>query len=360
MDWLNKNFRYLLQAPDSDGGSTGGSSPNSSESTAEQIKAANSQKMEENREEREEKDKTSEDQLIVIHDAKIKFNDHFGEFKVLNDVPTTQDKLTGTIVEKQIPNFTFYDGFQMLSFTEWMDFGSVKVQENEALIKKSILPATGKMPGNIPPEVGKIEFVDSGQVNMPESINTEGAPLPDNEIKEKCPRCKKLTIEELNEIFPNGSQTEKTEIMNVFNGANVKFGLDSCQQKAHFFAQVLQEIGSSINVKDGEDLNYRVETLPKHFSKFSTTGRLNGNPNDLAFRYGIINKKNIEYLKKTFGKKDLKLQNADAKMIANIAYSNRKDLGNGSIESNDGWNFRGRGIIQITGKEKYEKINIYS
>lgn len=183
MDWLNKNFRYLLQAPDSDGGSTGGSSPTSSESTAEQIKAANSQKMEENRKERVEKDKTAEDQLIVIHGAKIKFNAHLGEFKVLNDVPTTQDKLTGTTVEKQIPNFTFYDGFQMLSLTEWMDFGSVKVQENEALIKKSILPATGKMPGNIPPETGKIEFVDSGQVNIPESIYTEGAPVPEKKTE---------------------------------------------------------------------------------------------------------------------------------------------------------------------------------
>ncbi len=183
MDWLNKNFRYLLQAPDSDGGSTGGSSPNSSESTAEEIKAANSQKMEENREERVEKDKTAEDQLIVIHGAKIKFNAHLGEFKVLNDVPTTQDQLTGTIIEKQFPNFTFYDGFQMLSLTEWMDFGSVKVQENEALIKKSILPATGKMPGNIPPEVGKIEFVDSGQVNMPESISTDSAPVPEEKVE---------------------------------------------------------------------------------------------------------------------------------------------------------------------------------
>jgi hypothetical protein len=179
MDWLNKNFHYLLQTPDSDIGASGGSFGISTESTAEEIKVANGQKMEKNREEREEKDKTSEDQLIVIHGAKIKFNTHLGEFKVLSDVPTTQDKLTGTIVEKQIPNFTFYDGFQMISLTNWLDFGTVQVQENEVLIKKSKLPGVGKMPGNIPPETGNIEFVDSGQVHIPESINTEGAPLPD-------------------------------------------------------------------------------------------------------------------------------------------------------------------------------------
>ncbi|MBD3907211.1 hypothetical protein NAL32_21180 [Chryseobacterium sp. Ch-15] len=54
--------------------------------------------------------------MLVIGGAKIKFNAHLGEFKVLNDVPTTQGKLTGTIVEKQIPNFTFYDGFQMIYY----------------------------------------------------------------------------------------------------------------------------------------------------------------------------------------------------------------------------------------------------
>lgn len=36
------------------------------------------------------------------------------------------------------------------------------------------------MPGNIPPETGKIEFVTSGQVNEPESIDAKGAPLPEN------------------------------------------------------------------------------------------------------------------------------------------------------------------------------------
>ena len=196
------------------------------------------------------------------------------------------------------------------------------------------------------------------ETQVPITTGTSEQPKKKEEEKEeKCPRCKKLTIEELNEIFPTGTQTEKVEIMNAFNNANTKFGLDSCQQKAHFFAQVLQEVGASINVQDGEDLHYRVEALPQHFSKFSTTGRLNGSPNDLAFKYGIINQKNIEYLKKISGRKNLTIQKADVKMIANIAYSNRSDLGNGSIESNDGWNYRGRGIIQITGKEKYETIN---
>ena len=147
---------------------------------SENVQMNNSKRMQEIKEEREKEDEKQEGQLLAIHGAKVKFNAHMGEFKVLNDVPTTQGKLTGTKVEKQIPNFTFYDGFQMLSLTEWQDFGTVKVQDNEALIKKSTLPGTGKMPGNVPPESGKIEFVDSGQVNVPENITTTGAPVPEN------------------------------------------------------------------------------------------------------------------------------------------------------------------------------------
>lgn len=65
--------------------------------------------------------------------------------------------------------------------TAWQDFGTAKVQDNYVLLKKSTLPGIGKLPGNIPPESGKIEFVDSGQINEPESIDTTGAPVPEKE-----------------------------------------------------------------------------------------------------------------------------------------------------------------------------------
>jgi predicted chitinase len=171
----------------------------------------------------------------------------------------------------------------------------------------------------------------------------------------KCPRCGILTMEELDLVFTSANKAKKEELMKAFNLANSKFGLNTCQQKAHFFAQVREEVGTSIDIKEGEGLNYAVEKLTEHYTRFSTTGSLNGPPNDLAFSYGRIDSTNIAFLKNTYNRHNLTQHSANVQMIANIAYANNN--GNDDIASGDGWKYRGRGIIQITGKGKYIKIN---
>lgn len=124
--------------------------------------------------------KSKQDQLFVIDGAKVKFGPHIGTFKVLNKTPTIQSKTIGTEIEKSPANFTFMDGFQLLTLTQWQDVGTVKFQDNLALIKKSTIMGTGKMPpANAPIESGKIEFIDSGQINVPKNIDTTGMPLPE-------------------------------------------------------------------------------------------------------------------------------------------------------------------------------------
>ena len=124
--------------------------------------------------------KSKQDPLFVIDGAKVKFGPHIGTFKVLNKTPTIQSKTIGTEIEKSPANFTFMDGFQLLTLTQWQDVGTVKFQDNLALIKKSTIMGTGKMPpANAPIESGKIEFIDSGQINVPAGIDTTGIPIPE-------------------------------------------------------------------------------------------------------------------------------------------------------------------------------------
>lgn len=44
-------------------------------------------------------------------------------------------------------------------------------------------------------------------------------------------------------------------------------------------------------------------------------------------------------------------------MLANTMYSNR--MGNGNITTNDGFKYKGRGVIQLTGKSQYEAMDKY-
>ena len=100
---------------------------------------------------------------------------------------------------------------------------------------------------------------------------------------------------------------------------------------AHFFAQLDHESGLKPII---ENLNY------------SAQGLANTWPNRFAEN----------------PKAKIKVPNALAKnlhrkpeQIANKVYSNRN--GNGNEESGDGWKYRGRGFIQLTGKENYKLLS---
>ncbi|MFC7774093.1 glycoside hydrolase family 19 protein [Flavobacterium sp. GCM10027622] len=100
----------------------------------------------------------------------------------------------------------------------------------------------------------------------------------------------------------------------------------------HFLGQTAHETNGFTRFE--ESLNYSAASLKVKFTAFSS------NPG-LADKYGRTTK-----------------QKANQIMIANIAYANR--MGNGSVNSGDGWKFRGRGLIHLTGRANYEAYKKYS
>jgi putative chitinase len=96
------------------------------------------------------------------------------------------------------------------------------------------------------------------------------------------------------------------------------------ERAAHFFGQVATETGNFAAFS--ENLNYSADGLQRVFGKYF--------PGDLEKQYARQPEK-----------------------IANRVYGSR--MGNGSEASGDGWKYRGRGAIQLTGKSNYQTFATY-
>ena len=99
----------------------------------------------------------------------------------------------------------------------------------------------------------------------------------------------------------------------------------SPNRAAHFFAQTAHESGGFKTFS--ENLNYSAKGLRNTFGKYFKT--------DL----------------------DAQMCARQPQRIANRVYANR--MGNGDVSSGDGWKYRGRGALQLTGKENYEAFANY-
>jgi putative chitinase len=102
-----------------------------------------------------------------------------------------------------------------------------------------------------------------------------------------------------------------------------KFEVNSNLRLAHFLSQCAHESGGFKAVQ--ENLNYSADGLRKIFPKYFPTP-------ELAKQY-----------------------ERQPQKIANRVYANR--MGNGDEASGDGFKFRGRGYIQLTGKSNYIDFN---
>jgi putative chitinase len=113
--------------------------------------------------------------------------------------------------------------------------------------------------------------------------------------------------------------------------------IDGPLRMAHFLSQCDHE--SAGFTKTVENLNYSAERLLVVFPKY------------------FKGKYDEEYEGQNIGKHDAKNYERRPKSIANLVYANR--MGNGGVESNDGYNYRGRGYLQLTGRNNYSDFSQY-
>ena len=125
-----------------------------------------------------------------------------------------------------------------------------------------------------------------------------------------------ITPEQLQKL---GISADWCDVLNVLMP---KYDIDSPQRIAAFIAQCSHESGHFEKLI--ENLNYGAKGLVMTWPKRFTSP-------ELANKYA-----------------------RQPEMIANYVYANR--LGNGDELSGDGWKYRGRGLIQLTGKYNYQKF----
>ena len=128
-----------------------------------------------------------------------------------------------------------------------------------------------------------------------------------------------ITKEQFTKILPRN--TEIDEWYNALVKILPKYEINTVNRTAAFLAQVAHESANFSRLT--ENLNYSAQALmtvwPSRFDA-ETAAAYARNP----------------------------------EKIANKVYANR--LGNGDEASGDGWRYRGRGLIQLTGKENYQNF----
>ena len=129
----------------------------------------------------------------------------------------------------------------------------------------------------------------------------------------------KLTTSQVRKIMPKAPYERASAMALYFTQWSDRFGLTTAARAAAFLAQVAHE-SAELTVLT-ENLNYSAEGLLRVFPKYFTVGTA-------------------------------QLYARNPEKIANRVYAGR--MGNGSEGSGDGYRFRGRGCLQLTGRANYQ------
>jgi len=135
-----------------------------------------------------------------------------------------------------------------------------------------------------------------------------------------------LTVEDFAVMWPNANHTLIAGLVTAQDAVYARFGINKALRLVHAWAQFTEETGGGVEMT--ESLNYSpqglMSTFPSHFSA------------EQAHQYGRTPE-----------------HPAEQRMIGNLAYGNR--MGN-HPNTDDGYNFRGRGLIQTTGRIGYTDL----
>jgi len=129
-----------------------------------------------------------------------------------------------------------------------------------------------------------------------------------------------LTKDQLKQLLPKNPYIDHWH--NALTQLFPDYEINTPQRMASFIAQCAHESGGFMVLT--ENLNYRWQSLRKIFPKYF--------PDDVIAQ-------------------DYASRPNKQEAIANRIYASR--MGNGPEESGDGWKFRGRGLIQLTGRHNY-------
>lgn len=129
-----------------------------------------------------------------------------------------------------------------------------------------------------------------------------------------------LTREQLSQLLPKNPYLD--DWFAALSKLLPQYQIDTPKRIAAFIAQCSHESASFTALQ--ENLNYSAGTLRRIFPRYFPT-------DEMAQEYASLPNKQ--------------------EAIANLVYSSR--MGNGDPESGDGYRFRGRGLIQLTGRDNY-------
>ncbi|HEV2764532.1 MAG TPA: glycoside hydrolase family 19 protein [Pyrinomonadaceae bacterium] len=131
-----------------------------------------------------------------------------------------------------------------------------------------------------------------------------------------------ITDDELRRVLPALPDARRQEFLPLLQSAMTEFGITTRLREAAFIAQISHESAGLTRLV--ENLNYSARRLmqvfPRRFPTLASANAVANNP----------------------------------ERIANSIYANR--IGNGPPESGDGFRYRGRGFIQLTGRANYREF----